>query len=125
MRRAPTRHLIATLAVAAALLGGAGSARPQSGERSAGTQEPIPEFTGGDIEQVTVDVVVVDKKGQPVRDLTRANLEAYEDGDRQTITSFDTFEVAAPPEEPLPAPPGEPDRAPAPVPWPPWPPRRP
>jgi VWFA-related protein len=69
-------------------------------------EEPTVTFPA-EIEQVTVDVVVVDKKGQPVRDLTLADIEVYEDGKRQTITSFDTFEVAAPPEEPAPAEPGE------------------
>jgi VWFA-related protein len=78
-------------------------------------EEPAATFPA-EIEQVTVDVVVVDEEGQPVQDLTEADMEVYEDGERQTITSFDTFEVAAPPEEPLPAPPGEPDRAPAPPP---------
>ena len=50
------------------------------------------------IEQVTVDVVVTDSKGQPVTDLKRENLEIYEDGVRQPIASFDLFQVApAPP----------------------------
>ena len=40
-----------------------------------------------------MDVVVADAKGQPVTDLTRENLEVYEDGVRQTIASFDLFQV--------------------------------
>jgi VWFA-related protein len=40
-------------------------------------------------------VVVADGKGQPVTDLTRDNLEVYEDGVRQAIASFDLFQVAA------------------------------
>jgi len=55
---------------------------------------PTPTFPAR-VEQVTVDVVVVDGKGQPVTDLTRESLEVYEDGARQTIASFDLFQVAA------------------------------
>ena len=56
------------------------------------------------IEQVTVDVVVTDSKGQPVTDLKRENLEIYEDGVRQPIASFDLFQVApAPPAAATPA----------------------
>ena len=42
-----------------------------------------------------MDVVVVDGKGHPVTDLTRENLEIYEDGVRQAIASFDLFQVPA------------------------------
>ena len=35
-----------------------------------------------------VDVVVRDKRGQPVRDLTQADFEVLEDGVPQTIGSF-------------------------------------
>src|SRR5262245_8780514 len=38
--------------------------------------------------EVALDVVVRDKKGRPVRDLTAADFEIYEDGVRQTIDSF-------------------------------------
>jgi VWFA-related protein len=61
----------------------------------AGPQEATPKppaFPAG-VEQVTVDVVVTDGKGQPVTDLTRDNLEVYEDGVRQAIASFDLFHV--------------------------------
>jgi VWFA-related protein len=74
----------------------AGSA---GGEERGGTQEPSLTFPTG-IEQVTVDVVVVDKKGEPVTDLTPKNVEVYENGVRQQIASFDMFEVAPPPAAP-------------------------
>jgi len=38
--------------------------------------------------EVALDVVVRDKKGRPVRDLTAADFEIYEDGVRQQIESF-------------------------------------
>ncbi|MCI0663025.1 MAG: VWA domain-containing protein [Acidobacteria bacterium] len=38
--------------------------------------------------EVALDVVVRDKKGRPVKDLTGADFEIYEDGVRQTIDSF-------------------------------------
>src|SRR5213592_5014273 len=38
--------------------------------------------------EVSLDIVVRDKKGRPVRDLTAADFEIYEDGVRQQIGSF-------------------------------------
>ncbi|HJQ24348.1 MAG TPA: VWA domain-containing protein [Blastocatellia bacterium] len=38
--------------------------------------------------EVALDVVVKDKKGRPVKDLTAADFEVYEDGVRQKIESF-------------------------------------
>jgi VWFA-related protein len=57
---------------------------------------PAPTFPA-QVEQVTVDVVVTDGKGQPVTDLTRENLEVFEDGVRQPIASFDLFQIASAP----------------------------
>jgi VWFA-related protein len=69
--------------------------------RSAGPQEiastPQPPAFPAHVEQVTVDVVVTDGKGHPVDDLTRDNLEVYEDGVRQAIASFDVFRAPAAP----------------------------
>jgi VWFA-related protein len=55
---------------------------------------PAPPTFPGQVEQVTVDVVVVDGKGVPVRGLARDDLEIFEDGVRQTVVSFDAVEVA-------------------------------
>src|SRR5215813_11227208 len=38
--------------------------------------------------EVTLDVVVRDKKGRPVKDLTASEFEIYEDGVRQQVESF-------------------------------------
>jgi len=50
------------------------------------------------VEQVTVDVVVIDKKTkEPVTDLTRDDIEIYENGIRQPVASFDAFRAPAAP----------------------------
>jgi len=64
---------------------------------------PEPPAFPARVEQVTVDVVVTDGKGQPVTDLKRENLEIYEDGVRQAIASFDLFQVAAVPPPAIPS----------------------
>ena len=74
-----------SLALMAALAGNAGSQQAP--------QEPTPTFPA-QVEQVTVDVVVTDGKGQPVADLTRDDLEVHEDGVRQAIVSFDVFRAS-------------------------------
>src|SRR3954464_11244116 len=38
--------------------------------------------------EVALDIVVKDKKGRPVKDLTAGDFEVYEDGVRQRIESF-------------------------------------
>jgi VWFA-related protein len=70
--------------------------------QAAKPQEPPATFPA-QVEQVTVDVVVTDKKGEPVTGLKKEDLEVYENGAPQTIVSFDAIEVAAAP-APKPAP---------------------
>ena len=79
--------------LALGLLGGVAS--PGGSQAARPTQAPPSTFPS-QVEQVTVDVVVTDGKGQPVADLTRDSLDVYEDGVRQSIASFDVFQVAAP-----------------------------
>ncbi len=57
------------------------------------TQEPPATFPA-QVEQVTVDVVVTDKKGNPIGGLTKEQLQVAEDGAPQTIVSFEAIEVA-------------------------------
>ena len=64
--------------------------------QAAKSQEPPATFPA-QVEQVTVDVVVTDKKGEPVTGLKREDLEVYENGVPQAIVSFDAIEVAAAP----------------------------
>ena len=58
-------------------------------------QQPAPQRVAGTLKEgvtaVLVDVVVRDKRGQPVRDLTAADFEVFEDGQRQTVGSFTPF----------------------------------
>src|SRR5919205_3455958 len=46
---------------------------------------------------VLVDVVVRDRRGQPVRDLTEADFEILEDGVPQKVGSFTPITTASPP----------------------------
>jgi VWFA-related protein len=41
-----------------------------------------------DVELVTVEVMVLDKKGHPVRNLTREGFQLFEDGKKQEIVTF-------------------------------------
>src|SRR4051794_21292272 len=43
---------------------------------------------------IEVPVTVVDSSGNPVRGLTAANFEVYDNGKKQTITSFDKVDFA-------------------------------
>jgi VWFA-related protein len=57
-----------------------------------GAQAPPPQ-TGGvtfrvDVELTTVEVMVRDKKGDPVKNLTKDDLQLFEDGKRQDIVTF-------------------------------------
>ncbi|HKC12405.1 MAG TPA: VWA domain-containing protein [Vicinamibacteria bacterium] len=64
--------------------------------------EPAPTFPS-QVELVTVDVVVTDKKGNPIPDLTKDEMQIAEDGAAQTITSFETILLSP---EPAPEKPG-------------------
>ncbi len=102
MRRSPFAPVVLVLASAAALLAqDAGKPAPaQVPTPPAGT----PSFPA-QVEQVIVDVVVTDKKGTPVRGLTKDDLVVTEDGTRQSIVSFDAVVL---PDEPSAAPPPPP-----------------
>src|SRR4029450_10479056 len=45
---------------------------------------------------VAVDVVVRDRRGDPVAGLVQADFELYEDGKKQSITAFDAVDLASP-----------------------------
>ena len=57
------------------------------------------------VEQVIVDVVVTDKKGNPVRGLRKEDMTVAEDGTLQTVTSFEAVTL---PDEPSATPPEPP-----------------
>ena len=57
-----------------------------------GAQQPAPVFRSG-IELIEVDAIVTDRNGNPVRDLTAADFEVFEDGRPQTIQTFRFVEL--------------------------------
>jgi VWFA-related protein len=99
-RMSPVR--VATFLGAAAL---AGSVLAQDAAPPRDTGPPPPSFPSR-IEQVIVDVVVTNARGQPVSGLTRDDLIVKEDGVRQTVQSFEAVELPAQPvaKAPLPSP---------------------
>ena len=87
-RRMPSFTLALTLVLAAT-----------AGAQATDPPEEPPMAFPAEIEQVTVDVVVTDKEGQPVTDLGEADFVVREDGVNQTIASFELFEVERPTEQ--------------------------
>jgi VWFA-related protein len=76
----------------------------QQGTSPPASQPETPAFPG-QVEQVTVDVVVQDENGIPLRGLVAEDLEIYEDGVRQTVVSFEAVHVPpAPAASPKPRP---------------------
>jgi VWFA-related protein len=90
-------------------------AQPQAPPPQAQSQTPPPQeapqqprtFPGGTVDLVTVDVVVTDKKGNPVTGLSAADFTVEEEGDRQVVSSFEAVELppvaseAPPPRPPV------------------------
>jgi len=72
-------------------------------QASATQVEEVPTFPA-EVELVTVDVVVADKKGSPIAGLSAEDFSLTEDGRAQQITSFEAIELPAEP------PPAEPSR---------------
>jgi VWFA-related protein len=62
---------------------------------SAVAQGPVSDVFPAGVEQVTVDVVVVDRKGQPVSGLTRDDFTVTEEGRAQRIETFDHVQPTA------------------------------
>ena len=75
---------------AAALLGGVWGAFAQSPPANAPDSD-MPTIKAG-AEEVMIDVIARDKKGQPVTNLTPADLELYDNGVKRKISSFRLIE---------------------------------
>jgi len=91
------------LALALAL--GASLLLAQESLPPAPSPEPETPTFPGQVEQVTVDVVVVDEKGVPVTGLAREDFEVLEDHVRQSVVSFEAVDVpSAPSATPKPPP---------------------
>src|SRR5512145_974689 len=67
----------------------------------AAQQAPPPSFPS-QVEQVTVDVVVTDKKGVPITTLNQSDFKVFDEGKPQELTSFERVVL---PERPAEAPP--------------------
>ena len=83
----PTRAALTVTAILALAAG----ARPAAPQAPAPPQRQ-PSFPA-EVELVTVDVVVTDRQGQPIRGLKAADFTVLEDGQRQGISSFEAIEV--------------------------------
>lgn len=95
--------------LAAALLLGAAASRDIHAAQAPPAPVPappaIPQVTGSQVEQVTVDVVVLDRKGVPVRGLRAEDFTVLEEGQRKTLASFDVVDRSVEPAEEPAAPP--------------------
>jgi VWFA-related protein len=95
-----TLALIALLAGAAAGPAAAIQA-PAPPPSAAASPAPVPASPAPDasfpsqVDVVTVDVVVTDKKGQPVTGLTRSDFQVVEEDAAQNITSFEAVQLPA------------------------------
>jgi VWFA-related protein len=78
----------------AILLGGPHLLAQEAAPAQDAQKAPPPTFPGR-VEQVTVDVVVTDKKGVPVTGLTRDDFEVLEDGVPQAVVSLEAVDVPA------------------------------
>jgi VWFA-related protein len=79
-------------AFALAFLLGASFLEGQDASPPVAQEPPRPTFPG-QIEQVTVDVVVADKKGVPLKGLGQEDVEVFEDGVKQTVVSFEAVDL--------------------------------
>ncbi len=79
MRGARTRAGLCAIALVAPLAAAAGRAQDAA---------PVPAFPA-QAEAITVDVVVVDKEGRPVKGLEKGDFTLLEDGRPQTIVGFE------------------------------------
>ena len=66
--------------------------QPPATDQPPAEQPARPTFRAG-IDFVRVDVIVTNKKGEPVVDLKPEEVEVFEDGDRQDVESFKLFSV--------------------------------
>jgi len=82
-----SRLLLAALAAALAAMAPGGPAFAQDGSQAQQTGAPGPTFEA-EATAVMVDVVVRDRQGRPLTDLTAGDFEVYEDGVRQEIATI-------------------------------------
>jgi VWFA-related protein len=81
---------VATVLLAAALA--ASSAAPARAQQPEQARDASAQISAT---EVLLDLVVADKKGRPITDIRQDEVEVYENGARQTVTSFDLVRSAA------------------------------
>ncbi len=94
-----SKHVFAPV-VLALLSAAAGAQQPQTPPAPAPRPTPSPEARPtfpAQVEQVTVDAVVTDKKGNPIKGLTKGDFVVSEDGAPQAISTFESIELPAAP----------------------------
>ncbi len=62
-------------------------------------RQDVPTFREG-VQLVEVDVIVTDRQGNPVRDLTKDDFEIIEDGRSQSVRTFSLVDLPVPPPAP-------------------------
>jgi VWFA-related protein len=94
MTRHVSRLIALALAIAALVATGATNVRLHAAPSGPAVgQQGVPVF-GAETSQVLVDVVVRDRKGRLVRDLSASDFEVYEDRAKQTISNFRVVALA-------------------------------
>ena len=89
------RRVLFVFGIVAAAFGVVGRAQ-QAPPASESPQNPLATFRA-DANFVEVDAVVTDERGNPVKDLTQADFEVYEDGKRQVPSVFALVDLPLPP----------------------------
>lgn len=87
LRVAGATAVVATVGLGAAVSAGRQAGPPPAPAPGQAQAQRPPVFRGG-VNAVRVDVIVSDRDGTPVADLTAADFEVYEDGKLQTIDLF-------------------------------------
>src|SRR4051794_40778661 len=82
---------------------------PTHAQDSRGGQGEV-QLTAG---EVLLDLVVTDKKGRPISDIKPGEVEVFENGERQQVTSFGLVRIGPPPKGVVDAPGPETSTAPA------------
>jgi len=105
MKATPVPVLVLLLSVSFPIPSSAQTPPPTPAASPAPAQAPPPEAPSfpSQVEQVTVDVVVTDKKGAPVTGLGAKDFALAEDGEAQAIATFEAVQVPASPSAAAPA----------------------
>ncbi len=86
----PRLRLLTVVFLSAAAFSPFGPAAGAQAPASPAPRADLPTFTAG-TNAVTLDVIVRDKKGRMVRDLSASDFEVFEDGVRQAVQSFEVY----------------------------------